>query len=75
MKTTRVVARFATGLVVVAFVCLLLTFFVPVEPWREATGTTYLWAIYAFLLMLAANLLVTAVEVVWRWVSDRKHRA
>ena len=75
MKAIRVVGRIATGLLVVAFVCLLLTFFVPVEPWREATGTTYLWATYAFLVMLAANLLVTAVEGLWRWISGRKHRA
>ena len=75
MKAIRVVASIATGLLVVAFVCLLLTFFVPVEPWREATGTTYLWATYAFLVMLAANLLVTAVEGLWRWISGRKRRA
>jgi len=68
-RIIRVVARIATGLLVVAFVCLLLTFFVPVEPWREATGTTYLRATYAFLVMLAVNLLVTAVVGLVRWTA------
>lgn len=74
MKAISVVAKFATGLLVMAFVCLLLAFFVPVEPWREATGTTYVWAAHALLVLLAANLLLAGVEGLWRWVSARKHR-
>ena len=74
MKAIRVVAKFATVLLVMAFGCLLLAFFVPVEPWREATGTTYAWAAHAFLVVLAANLLVGGVESLWRWVGARKHR-
>jgi len=74
MKAISVVAKLATSLLVMAFVCLLLAFFVPVEPWREATSTTYVWAAQAFLVLLAANLLVGGVESLWRWVSARKHR-
>jgi len=74
MKAISVVVKFATGLLVMTLVCLLLAFFVPVEPWKEATGTTYVWAANAFLVLLAANLLVGGVGSLWRWVSARKHR-
>ena len=74
MKVARVMHMLFTVLLVLSVICLLLTFFVPVEPWREATGTTYLWATSAFLVMLAANFVLAIVDSLWRWVSGRKDR-
>jgi hypothetical protein len=74
MKLARIMHMLFTVLLVLSLICLLLTFFVPVEPWREATSTTYLWATCAFLVMLAANVMLAAVDALWRWVSARKDR-
>ena len=74
LKVARVMRMLFTVLLVLSVICLFLTLFVPVEPWREATGTTYLWATCAFLVMLAANLLLSAAERLWRWLIARKAR-
>ncbi len=57
MRALRVVSRVVTGLYILAFVCLVLT----AGAWREMAG----FATYAFLVLLAVGVLMSAIE--WRW--------
>lgn len=62
MRALRVVSKIITGLYILSFVCLLLTAYA----WREMAGI----ATYAFLVMLAVGVLMSAIE--WRCRSARR---
>jgi hypothetical protein len=55
MRALRVVSRIVTSLYILSFVCLLLTAYA----WREMTGI----ATYAWLVMLAVGVLMSAIEL------------
>ena len=64
MRVLRVISRVVTGLFILSFVSLVLT----AGAWREMAGI----ATYAFLVLLAVGVLMSAIE--WRLGSGEGDR-